>query len=70
MIEPKAMNVMTSPASHVKPAGRSIFERFGRPAYRRRRLILVTALVAFPALRQGRPLMAAAGSGPTKGWLT
>jgi hypothetical protein len=35
---------MTSPASHVKPASRSVFERWGRTAYRRRRLVLVIAL--------------------------
>ncbi len=42
---PKAMNAMTSPASHGMPASRSVFERWGRTAYRRRRLILVIALL-------------------------
>jgi len=42
---PKAMNAMTSPASHAKPASRSVFERWGRTAYRRRRLILLIALL-------------------------
>jgi uncharacterized membrane protein YdfJ with MMPL/SSD domain len=45
MTKPKAMNAMTSPANHVKPASRSVFERWGRTAYRRRRLILVIALL-------------------------
>ena len=45
MTEPKAMNAMTSPASRVKPASRSVFDRWGRTAYRRRRLILVIALL-------------------------
>jgi hypothetical protein len=29
MIESKAMNATTSPASHVTPASRSVFERWG-----------------------------------------
>ncbi len=45
MTEPKAINAMTSPADHVKPASRFVFERWGRTAYRRRRLILVIALL-------------------------
>ena len=40
------MNAMTPPARHVKPAGHSVFDRWGRTAYRRRRLILVLALLA------------------------
>jgi uncharacterized membrane protein YdfJ with MMPL/SSD domain len=39
------MNAMNSPASHVKPASHSVLERWGRTAYRRRRLILVIALL-------------------------
>jgi RND superfamily putative drug exporter len=42
---PKAMNTMTSPASHAKPASRSVFEGWGRSAYRRRRLILLIAVL-------------------------
>ena len=42
---PKAMNAMTSPANHGMPAGHSVFERWGRTAYRRRRLLLVIALL-------------------------
>ena len=42
---PKAMNPMTFPASHGMPAGHSVFGRWGRIAYRRRRLILVIALL-------------------------
>jgi hypothetical protein len=45
MTEPKAMNAMTSLASHVKPASPSVFERWGRTAYRRRRLTLLIALL-------------------------
>jgi len=36
---------MNSPARHVKPASHSVLERWGRTAYRRRRLILVIALL-------------------------
>lgn len=39
------MNALTSPASHVKPVSHSVFDRWGRTAYRRRRLILVIALL-------------------------
>jgi trehalose monomycolate/heme transporter len=39
------MNAITSPASHAKPASHSVLERWGRTAYRRRRLILVIALL-------------------------
>ena len=42
---PKAMNAMTSPANHANLAGHSVFERWGRTAYRRRRLLLVIALL-------------------------
>jgi hypothetical protein len=46
MTEPKAMNAMTSLASHVKPASPSVFERWGRTAYRRRLTLLIALLVA------------------------
>jgi trehalose monomycolate/heme transporter len=36
---------MTIPANHVPPAGHPIFESWGRTAYRRRRLILIIALL-------------------------
>ena len=36
---------MTIQANHVPPAGHSIFESWGRTAYRRRRLILIIALL-------------------------
>ena len=36
---------MSTPASHAKTASQSIFERWGRTAYRRRRRILVIALL-------------------------
>src|ERR1700685_2338975 len=39
------MNAMNSLASHVKAASQSVLERWGRTAYRRRRLILVIALL-------------------------
>ena len=39
------MKALTSPASHVKPVSHSAFDRWGRTAYRRRRLILVIALL-------------------------
>ena len=42
---PQGMTTMTTSANHKKPAGRSVFERWGRAAYRRRRLILVIALL-------------------------
>ncbi len=43
---------MTGPAQHPKPAGRSIFGAWGRIIYRRRRLVLVIALIfaAFAAV--------------------
>jgi hypothetical protein len=46
------MTAMTTPAHHPKPAGRSIFEAWGRIIYRRRRLVLVIALLfaAFAAV--------------------
>jgi RND superfamily putative drug exporter len=39
------MTAVTTSANHIKPASRSAFERWGRTAYRRRRLILVIALL-------------------------
>ena len=39
------MTAVTTSADHVKPARRSVFERWGRTAYRRRRRILVIALL-------------------------
>jgi uncharacterized membrane protein YdfJ with MMPL/SSD domain len=39
------MTVMAIPANRVKPARHSVFERWGRTAFRRRRLILVLALL-------------------------
>ncbi len=39
------MNAMNSLPSHVKPASHSVLEGWGRTAYRRRRLILVIALL-------------------------
>src|ERR1700685_3394856 len=39
------MNAMNSLASHVKAASQSVLESWGRTAYRRRRLILVIALL-------------------------
>jgi RND superfamily putative drug exporter len=39
------MTAMTTPANHVQPASHSVFERWGHTAYRRRRLILVVALL-------------------------
>jgi trehalose monomycolate/heme transporter len=39
------MSAMTTPANHGHPARHSIFERWGRTAYRRRRLILVIGLL-------------------------
>ena len=44
-IRPQRMTAMTTSANHVKPASRSVFERWGRTAYRRRRLVLVIALL-------------------------
>src|ERR1022692_2874448 len=42
---PQGMTAMTTSANHKKAAGRSVFERWGRAAYRRRRLVLVIALL-------------------------
>jgi trehalose monomycolate/heme transporter len=42
---PQGMTAMTTSANRKKPAGRSVFERWGRAAYRRRRLVLVIALL-------------------------
>src|ERR1700677_2296301 len=39
------MTAMAIPANHVLPARHSVFERWGRTAFRRRRLILVLALL-------------------------
>jgi trehalose monomycolate/heme transporter len=44
-IRPQGMTAMTTSANHAKPASRSVFERWGRTAYRRRRRILVIALL-------------------------
>jgi trehalose monomycolate/heme transporter len=44
-IRPPVMTVTTTSANHAQPASRSVFERWGRTAYRRRRLILVIALL-------------------------
>ena len=44
-IRPQGMTAMTMSANQTKPASRSVFERWGRTAYRRRRLILVLALL-------------------------
>ena len=41
----QGMTAMTMSANQTKPASRSVFERWGRTAYRRRRLILVLALL-------------------------
>ena len=45
LTRPKVMTVMSTPANRAKTAGHSVFERWGRTAYRRRRLILVIALL-------------------------
>jgi trehalose monomycolate/heme transporter len=42
---PQGMTAMTTSANHETPAGRSAFERWGHAAYRRRRLVLVIALL-------------------------
>ena len=39
------MNSMTIPASSAKPAARSLFGRWGRAAFRGRRVILVAAVL-------------------------
>jgi uncharacterized membrane protein YdfJ with MMPL/SSD domain len=44
-IRPPVMTVTTTSANHAQPASRSVFERWGRTAYRRRRLILLIALL-------------------------
>jgi trehalose monomycolate/heme transporter len=44
-IRPQGTTAMTTSANHAKPASRSVFERWGRAAYRRRRRILVIALL-------------------------
>src|ERR1017187_4382553 len=41
----QGMTAMTMSANQTKPASRSVFERWGRTAYRRRRRILVIALL-------------------------
>src|SRR6202451_3504057 len=44
-IRPRGMTAVTTAANRPKPASRAVFERWGRAAYRRRRLILVIALL-------------------------
>jgi trehalose monomycolate/heme transporter len=44
-IRPSGMTAVTTSAKHLKPARHSAFESWGRTAYRRRRLILVIALL-------------------------
>ncbi len=44
-IAPRGTTAMTTPADHTRPGRSSVFERWGRTAYRRRRLILVIALL-------------------------
>jgi trehalose monomycolate/heme transporter len=44
-IAPRRTTAMTTPADHTRPGGGSAFDRWGRTAYRRRRLILVIALL-------------------------
>ena len=41
----QGMTAMTMSANQTKPASRSVFERWGRTAYRRRRLTLLIALL-------------------------
>jgi trehalose monomycolate/heme transporter len=42
---PQGTTAMTTPANQAKPASRTAFERWGHVAYRRRRVILVLALL-------------------------
>ena len=44
-ISPRGTTAMTTPADHPRPGRSSAFEGWGRTAYRRRRLILVIALL-------------------------
>src|SRR4029077_3216321 len=44
-IRPQGMPATTTSANHAQPASRSVFERWGRTAPRRRRLILLVALL-------------------------
>jgi RND superfamily putative drug exporter len=44
-IRPEVMTATTTSANHAQPASRSAFERWGRTAHRRRRLILLVALL-------------------------
>jgi trehalose monomycolate/heme transporter len=58
-IRPEGMTAMTTPANHPKPASHSVFERWGRTAYRRRRRILVIAvLVAVVGIAWGTTIFA------------
>jgi trehalose monomycolate/heme transporter len=58
-IRPHGMTAMTTSANHRKPASRSVFERWGRAAYRRRRRILVIAmLVAVVGIGWGTTIFA------------
>ena len=58
-IRPQGMTAMTTSANHRKPASRSVFERWGRAAYRRRRRILVIAmLVAVVGIGWGTTIFA------------
>jgi trehalose monomycolate/heme transporter len=60
-IKPRGMTAMTTPANQTKPVSRSVFERWGRTAYRRRRRILVIALlVAVVGIAWGTSIFAKA----------
>jgi hypothetical protein len=45
MTKPKAMNAVTTPTDHTKPASHSLFESWALVVYRRRRLVLEITLL-------------------------
>ena len=58
---PKAMNAMTSPASHAKPASRSVFERWGRSGPTSPPAPSSASWSRYPAVPRAGPTSAPAG---------
>jgi trehalose monomycolate/heme transporter len=58
-IRPHGMTAMTTSANHTKPVSRSVFERWGRAAYRhRRRILIIALLVAVVGIAWGTTIFA------------
>jgi uncharacterized membrane protein YdfJ with MMPL/SSD domain len=58
-IRPQRMTAMTTSANQAKPASHSVFERWGRTAYRlRRRILVIALLVALVGIAWGTSIFA------------